>query len=49
MQEYDLNLLGIPPEAGELRPILVKPLHETNTEEHFLPFIEIQKISNSES
>ncbi len=44
MQEYDLNILGIPPEAGELRPILEKDLHEASTEDHFLPFIEITKI-----
>jgi hypothetical protein len=43
MQEYDLNILGIPPEAGELRPILKKDLHEASTEDHFLPFIEIRK------
>lgn len=45
MQEYDLNVLGIPPEAGELRPILEKDLHEASTEDHFLPFVEIRKIS----
>lgn len=44
MQEYDLNILGIPPEAGELRPILEKDLHEASTEDHYLPFIEIKKI-----
>ncbi len=44
MQEYDLNILGIPPEAGELRPILKKDLHEASTEDHFFPFIEIKKI-----
>lgn len=44
MQEYDLNILGIPPDAGELRPILKKDLHESNTEDHFLPFVEIRKI-----
>ena len=43
MQEYDLNILGIPPAAGELRPIKEKDLHETSTEDHFLPFIEIRK------
>ncbi|KAG1661883.1 Regulatory protein NosR [Nymphon striatum] len=43
MQEYDLNILGIPPEKGELRPILTKDLHESNTEDHFLPFIEIRR------
>ena len=44
MQEYDLNVLGIPPEAGELRPILDKDLHEASIEDHFLPFVEIEKI-----
>ena len=44
MQEYDLNILGIPPEAGVLRPILEKDLHEASTEDHFLPFVEIRKI-----
>lgn len=44
MQEYDLNILGIPPEKGELRPILKKDLHEASTEDHFLPFVEIRKI-----
>ena len=43
MQEYDLNILGIPPKAGELRPILEKDLHEASVEDHFLPFIEIRK------
>jgi len=43
MQDYDLNILGIPPAAGELRPILKKDLHESSTEDHFLPFIEIRK------
>lgn len=43
MQEYDLNVLGIPPEKGELRPILKKDLHEASTEDHSLPFIEIRK------
>lgn len=43
MQEYDLNILGIPPEKGELRPIKAKDLHEASTEDHFLPFIEIRK------
>ena len=43
MQEYDLNVLGIPPKAGELRPILKKDLHEASTEDHSLPFVEIRK------
>ena len=43
MQEYDLNILGIPPEAGVLRPIKKKDLHEASTEDHLLPFIEIRK------
>ena len=46
MQEYDLNILGIPPKAGELRPIVEKDLHEASTEDHFLPFIEIRKIQS---
>jgi len=44
MYEYDLGILGIPPEAGELRPILEKDLHEASTEDHLLPFVEIRKI-----
>ncbi|MGB0849254.1 MAG: hypothetical protein ACPGSM_21140 [Thiolinea sp.] len=42
MMEYDLGILGIPPEKGELRPILEKDLHEASVEDHFLPFIEIR-------
>ena len=44
MEEYDLGILGIPPEKGELRPILAKDLHEASTEDHFLPFVEIRKL-----
>ena len=44
MSEYDLGILGVPPEAGELRPILEKDLHEASTEDHFLPFIEIREV-----
>lgn len=44
MQEYDLGVLGIPPEKGELRPILEDDLHEANVEDHFLPFVEIRKL-----
>ena len=43
MQEYDLNVLGIPPEVRELRPILKIDLHEASTEDYFLPLIEIRK------
>ncbi len=43
MQEYDLNILGIPPDAGELRPIKQKDLYEANIEDHLFPFIEIRK------
>lgn len=46
MKEYDLNILGIPPKAGELRPILEKDLNEASTEDHFLPFVEIRKIQS---
>jgi len=44
MNEYDLGILGIPPDKGELRPVLEKDLHEASVEDHFLPFIEIRKI-----
>jgi hypothetical protein len=43
MYEYDLGILGIPPDTGELRPILEKDLHEASTEDHLLPFIEIRR------
>lgn len=44
MQEYDLNILGIPPEKGELRPINAKDLHEASIEDHLLPFIEVRLV-----
>lgn len=43
MYEYDLGILGIPPDEGELRPVLEKDLHEASLEDHFLPYIEIRK------
>lgn len=48
MQEYDLGILGIPPEKGELRPILAKDLHEASVEDHLLPFIEIRMNSDNQ-
>lgn len=44
MMEYDLGILGIPPEQGELRPILEKDLHEASVEDHLLPFVEIRRM-----
>ena len=44
MHDYNLDVLGVPPEAGELRPVLEKDLHESSSEDHFLPFIEIRKV-----
>lgn len=42
LHEVDLGELGIPPEAGNLRPIGQGDLHEADAESHWLPRLVIE-------
>ena len=48
MYEYDLGVLGVPPPAGELRPISETDLHETAVEDRAFPYLEISPISEGQ-
>ena len=45
-QMYEVNLgdLGIPPEAGNLRPIRDRDLHEAEPDSHWLPRLVIEHV-----
>lgn len=42
LNEVDLGQLGIPPEAGNLRPVSARDLHEAEAERHGLPWMVIE-------
>ena len=42
LHEMDMDMLGVPPDAGELRPIKAKHLEEGDPESHWLPRIVIE-------
>lgn len=42
IREMDMDVLSVPPEAGELRPLRAKHLHEADPESHWLPRLVIQ-------
>ncbi|WP_136439956.1 hypothetical protein [Pacificoceanicola onchidii] len=42
LHEVDLDQLGVPPEAGNLRPLRDKDLHQSDPESHWLPQLVIR-------
>ena len=42
MLEMDMEKFGIPPDAGELRPIKASDLHESDPDSHWLPRLVIE-------
>jgi hypothetical protein len=42
MREFDMDVLAVPPAAGELRPLDPKYLHDSDPEGHWLPRIVIE-------
>lgn len=42
LHELDMDLLAVPPEAGELRPLKAKHLHEGDPDSHWLPELIIE-------
>ena len=42
MHEMDMNLLAVPPAAGEMRPIASKHLHQAEPDSHWLPVMVIE-------
>jgi len=42
LHELDMDVLSAPPEAGELRPLSAKHLHEGDPESHWLPRLVIE-------
>ena len=42
LHEVDMDPLGVPPEAGNLRPIVAKDLHEADPDGHWLPVLVIE-------
>ncbi|MEM7210649.1 MAG: hypothetical protein AAF479_01970 [Pseudomonadota bacterium] len=42
IHEMDMDMLGVPPDAGELRPIAEKHLEEGDPESHWLPRVVIE-------
>ncbi len=43
LHEVDLNILAVPPEPGNLRPITSADLHQTDAANHWLPTITMRK------
>lgn len=42
LHEMDMDVLSAPPEAGELRPLAAKHLHDSDPESHWLPYLVIE-------
>ncbi|WP_415918868.1 hypothetical protein [Tateyamaria sp. SN6-1] len=42
LHEVDMDALGVPPEAGNLRPITASDLHESDPDSHWLPRMVIE-------
>jgi hypothetical protein len=42
LHEMDMDTLSAPPDAGELRPIKAKHLHESDPESHWLPHLIVE-------
>ncbi len=42
LHEIDMEPLGVPPEAGEMRPIRAADLHEADPDSHWLPVLIIE-------
>ena len=42
LHEMDMDTLSSPPDAGELRPLKVKHIHESDPESHWLPRLVIE-------
>lgn len=42
LHEMDMDVLSAPPEAGNLRPLQAKDLHESDPESHWLPRMVIE-------
>ncbi|MEL6958457.1 MAG: hypothetical protein AAGL89_05830 [Pseudomonadota bacterium] len=42
LHEVDMDALGVPPEAGNLRPIMASDLHESDPDSHWLPRMVIE-------
>lgn len=42
LHEMDMDVLSAPPDAGELRPLKEKHLHESDPESHWLPRLVIE-------
>lgn len=41
LHEMDMDLLSAPPNAGDLRPLEDKDLHESDADSHWLPVVVI--------
>lgn len=42
MHEMDMDILSVPPDPGELRPVSAKHLHESDPDSHWLPRLVIE-------
>ena len=42
LHEMDMDTLAVPPATGELRPVQVKDLHQSDPESHWLPRLVIE-------